>query len=282
MSCCKEYHDHDFDYNEHIKECLKLMDSTSSSSSSSSSSLDDINTIIQKDLHEKWNSFYNQHNTGNMYKDRTYIYKEFEEFLQTLNDNNDSDNNVILEIGSGYGSTAFPLIKQVNNIIKYIATDYSNVALDVMKNNPLYDESIIIREVWDINESLNEKSIIINYNVKIILCIFTLSAIVPSSHLKCLKNIASIMNNNTYFLFRDYAKYDSTMFRHKIKYTDNFYMRQDGTYAYYFDEDYLTSLVAAAGLTIIELKYATISSINRKKQSTLKRVFIHMVCILNI
>ena len=33
---------------------------------------------------------------------------------------------------------------------------------------------------------------------------------------------------------------------------------------------------------IDSLKYATISSINRKKQSTLKRVFIHMVCILNI
>jgi hypothetical protein len=59
-------------------------------------------------------------------------------------------------------------------------------------------------------------------------------------------------------------------------------MRQDGTYAYYFDEEYLTSLVNAAGLKIIEIKYATIASVNRKKQSTLKRVFLHMVCKLNI
>jgi len=54
-------------------------------------------------------------------------------------------------------------------------------------------------------------------------------------------------------------------------------MRQDETYCYYFDIDYLTNLAIAAGMTIIDIKVATISSVNRKKQSQLKRVFIHMV-----
>jgi hypothetical protein len=85
------------------------------------------------------------------------------------------------------------------------------------------------------------------------------------------------MDNSSVFLFRDYGMYDSTMFRHKIKLHDKFYMRQDETYCYYFDIDYLTNLAIEAGMTIIDIKVATISSVNRKKQSQLKRVFIHMV-----
>ena len=85
------------------------------------------------------------------------------------------------------------------------------------------------------------------------------------------------MNNNTIFLFRDYCIYDNTYFRHKIKFNDNFYMRKDGTYAYYFDINYLTDLINKAGMIIIDIKVATVYSINRKKQSKLKRVFIHLI-----
>ena len=53
--------------------------------------------------------------------------------------------------------------------------------------------------------------------------------------------------------------------------------RKDGTYAYYFDINYLTDLINKAGMIIIDSKVATVYSINRKKQSKLKRVFIHLI-----
>lgn len=209
-----------------------------------------------------------------MYKPRTYIYREFETHFQQLINKDD----VVLEIGAGYGSTAFPLIETLQHDITYIATDYSLSALEVMKAHKLYNPSRIITEVWDVVEPISSSSSIMKYNIpKVILCIFTLSAISPSNHFQSLLNIVNMMDDKSVFLFRDYGMYDSTMFRHKIKLHDKFYMRQDETYCYYFDIDYLTDLTKAVGLSIIDIKVATISSVNRKKQSQLKRVFIHMV-----
>jgi methyltransferase-like protein 6 len=55
--------------------------------------------------------------------------------------------------------------------------------------------------------------------------------------------------------------------------SDNFYVRQDGTRAYYFTVDELSQLWSSCGCDVIECKMCTVINKNRKKKLDMKRVF---------
>lgn len=67
--------------------------------------------------------------------------------------------------------------------------------------------------------------------------VFVLSAINPSQYEPVLKNIRRLLKPGGTVFFRDYAIYDHAMLRFKrdCKISDRFYVRQDGTFSYYFD-----------------------------------------------
>ncbi len=115
--------------------------------------------------------------------------------------------------------------------------------------------------------------------------IFVLSAISPENHFQCLEKIFSQMEHDSYFYFRDYARYDLAQVRlakrtdSKLK--DDFYLKTDGTRVYYFSEEYLRSLLEQAGFEILELgnHYRVIK--NKKEGLEMNRVWIQGICRKN-
>ncbi len=110
-----------------------------------------------------------------------------------------------------------------------------------------------------------------------VIATFVISAIHPSFHSTCFKNIFQICKPGGYLLFRDYAEHDMTMYRHSLRYGPRLFRRGDGTLAYYFTQHDIHELAEANGFTVVEIYYATVENINRKTKSSMKRVFLHAV-----
>lgn len=81
-------------------------------------------------------------------------------------------------------------------------------------------------------------------------------------------------------LFRDYAVGDLAQQRFEgkeaapQKIEENFYVRGDGTRAYYFSEEYLSSLMARHGFSMKECKVVEKVIENRKQRVEMKRLWI--------
>ena len=163
----------------------------------------------------KWNSFFETHNNGDFFKPRNYILNEFDVFLKIAMSNSMSKNDdvFILEIGSGYGCTLLPLIQQlyINNPLKsnlkFIATDYSPVALSILRNNKIYKDfeetknhDVLQTEVWDVTLPLTSSLQFITSSCTFVLSIFAISAIHPDHHINTFYNIASTMHSGGYLL----------------------------------------------------------------------------------
>lgn len=115
-----------------------------------------------------------------------------------------------------------------------------------------------------------------------LLCVFVLSAVLPEYHITALTNMRTCLKPGGSILFRDYAVYDMTMFRHPIRLSERLFQRhhihdgdnvtrdtgtdghEEGTLVYYFDIDYMRSIVEASGLHVSELEYATVINRNRR------------------
>uniref|UniRef100_A0A0L8I9U7 Methyltransferase-like protein n=1 Tax=Octopus bimaculoides TaxID=37653 RepID=A0A0L8I9U7_OCTBM len=77
-------------------------------------------------------------------------------------------------------------------------------------------------------------------------------------------------------LFRDYGLYDHAMLRfapgHKL--AENFYVRQDGTRAYYFSTEFIEHLLCDAGYDICQLHYVKRETVNKKEGLCVPRIFV--------
>ncbi|GFR91077.1 methyltransferase-like protein 6 [Elysia marginata] len=90
------------------------------------------------------------------------------------------------------------------------------------------------------------------------------------------KNIAQTLKPGGALLIRDYGLYDHAMLRfakgHKLG--DHFYVRQDGTRAYYFSLEKLSSVMEAAGLKMEKCTYIQRATINKKEGVNVPRIFV--------
>jgi methyltransferase-like protein 6 len=261
-----QYHDNDFDYQTWSQEAGKIH---------SLPSISNENTPVNE-KHD-WDSFFKKHNTGNFFKARNYLFAEFQKWLSLpeLHDKSKENSLTIVEVGSGHGCSMYPLIKILPQV-KYIATDYSIEALTILKENSNYNDSRIKTALWDVTVA-PDLDFLFKQPVDIVLCIFALSAVNPEYHIAALNHMAAVLKPNGVILFRDYGIHDMTMYRHTLRYSENLYLRNDKTLAYYFDIDYLRKIASICNLTIMELEYATVEVQNRKTKKSMKRVFIHAV-----
>lgn len=216
-----------------------------------------------------WELFFAYQRNGQAYHDRRYLAIEFEQWLSDVNCKSGS----LLEVGCGCGASILPLLSSYPQI-KFIGTDFSEIALEVFKQRENFDPKRITLRAWDAtipNEVMIE-------NVCCILCIFTMSAVCQEMHLTLLKNCADLLEPGGTILFRDYGVFDLTMFRHQTRCGDRYYRRKDGTAACYFTTDCIKELAESVGGLIIEqLAYVTVALQNRKNQHIMKRVFVHAV-----
>ncbi|CAI8032612.1 tRNA N(3)-methylcytidine methyltransferase METTL6 [Geodia barretti] len=191
-------------------------------------------TKFEREAKKSWDLFYKR-NTTHFFKDRHWITREFPELLQAISEVDDS-HPVLLEVGCGVGNALFPLLEE-NDALFVHACDFSPRAIEFVKSHPGYTEARCSAFVCDITEEPLSSRLREN-SVDIALMIFVLSAISPNNMIPALKNIFQVLKPGGSVLFRDYGLYDHAMLRfgrgHKI--SENFYVRQDGTRAYYFSE----------------------------------------------
>jgi len=110
---------------------------------------------------------------------------------------------------------------------------------------------------------------------------FVLSAIPPQSLLNVLIKLSNCLLPEGKILIRDYGRYDEAQLRFlgSSKLSENFYVRQDGTCAHFFDIEELKQLCDSIGLYTEEAYYIRRQFANRKQKIARYRVWIHMKLI---
>lgn len=73
------------------------------------------------------------------------------------------------------------------------------------------------------------------------------------------------------------CRYDEAQLRFNkgSKLGENFYVRQDGTQAYYFELEELRGLATQAGFEVEECEYIVRQYANRKERSARYRIWVH-------
>jgi len=216
-----------------------------------------IDSLVSERFNENperwWNKFY-QKNTANFFKNRKWLQQEFPILGQITQ--SDSPPTLILEVGAGAGNTAFPILEQNKNPnLKIHACDFSKKAVELIRNNPLFESPGIVgsidTSVWDVVSPVDADSGkaqlplgIEPETVDVVILIFIFSALAPKQWQQAIRNIWATLKPGGVVLFRDYGRGDLAQVRFKKgRYLDeNFYIRGDGTRVYFFDEDELRRL----------------------------------------
>ncbi|XP_062209848.1 uncharacterized protein LOC133911568 isoform X2 [Phragmites australis] len=203
----------------------------------------------ERDARRYWDIFYKRHE-GKFFKDRHYLDKEWGKYFE----GQDGENMVVLEVGCGAGNTIFPLLSTYPNIFVH-ACDFSPRAVDLVKKHKDFIPDQINAFVCDTtSEQLTEN--MEPSSADIITMIFMLSAVAPEKMPLVVQNVRNVLKHGGRVLFRDYAFGDLAQERLMSKgqqISENFYVRGDGTRAYYFSNEYLVDLFSKCGFTLEEI-----------------------------
>ncbi|UYV61565.1 METTL6, partial [Cordylochernes scorpioides] len=221
---------------------------------------------LEIEAKKNWDLFYKRNETR-FFKDRHWTNREFELDIN-LEDEEDSEvRPCLLEVGCGVGNFIFPLIEEGYKPFVY-ACDFSPRAIELVKviydgstylslvnmvqamiimhtkhdnhsvvqSNPLYDTQKCQAFVCDISQEDSLSQHIQPGTIALATLVFVLSALHPDKMAVALRNIHRVLRPRGRVCFRDYGLYDQAMLRFKPghKLSENFYVRQDGTRAYYF------------------------------------------------
>lgn len=218
-----------------------------------------------------WDQFYKR-NTIKFFKDRHWTTREFYELVEDKNFEK-KDKFTILELGCGVGNLVFPLLEEKSDM-EIFACDFSPRAIELMKENKLYDPKKLHLFVADITQ--DDLLTKIEVQVDIVTAVFVLSAIHPDNFVNTIKNIYRVLKPGGFVLIRDYGLYDMTQIRFKPghKISDNFYMRQDGTRSYFFKNNELRHLFLKENFEEIACSYIKSRTVNIKESVDVPRTFV--------
>lgn len=224
---------------------------------------------LEVDALKNWDLFYKR-NTTKFFKDRQWTMREFEE----LNVQSEDKNTVLLEVGCGVGNFIFPLLEKNPHLFAY-ACDFSPRAVQFVKEHASYQPDRCQAFQCDLTKDPLTNDIPAG-TVDLVSMIFVLSAIHPDKMTQTIKNIKTVIKPGGVVLLRDYGLYDHAMLRfgpgHKLQ--DQFYVRQDGTRAFYFTLDMLNQLFAEHGFRAKKSEYVYRSTVNKKGGIDVPRVFV--------
>ncbi|KAK9099390.1 hypothetical protein Syun_026435 [Stephania yunnanensis] len=231
----------------------------------------------EREAKKYWDIFYKRHQ-NKFFKDRHYLDKEW-----------GSTSKVVLEwlilcylmhlqVGCGAGNTIYPLIATYPDIFVH-ACDFSPRAVELVKSHEDFKLERVNAFVCDLTEDDLCKHILPS-SVDIVTMIFVLSAVAPEKMPLVLQNIRKILKPNGFVLLRDYATGDLAQERLTCKdqkICENFYVRGDGTRAFYFSEEYLTSLFVENGFDVGEMGLCCKQVENRSRELVMNRRWIQAV-----
>uniref|UniRef100_A0A8C4Q4E4 tRNA N(3)-cytidine methyltransferase n=1 Tax=Eptatretus burgeri TaxID=7764 RepID=A0A8C4Q4E4_EPTBU len=228
-------------------------------------------TRLEEDAQRNWDLFYKRNNT-HFFKDRHWTRKEFADLRAC--EQATGQRLVVLEAGCGVGNCLFPLLEEERDVFVY-ACDFSPRAISFVKENPLYDEGRCFAFRCDLtSEALTTNIPMATIHVATL--IFVLSSVHPEKMLNVLHNIFQVLHPDGKLLFRDYGMYDHAMMRFKPgrKLSENFYVRQDGTRAFFFSRELVAQLFNDAGFLEVSNEYVFGKTVNPKEGLEADRVFV--------
>lgn len=229
----------------------------------------------EREAAKNWDLFYKR-NTTNFFKDRHYLDKEFPEISEAPNDGRVF--RILMEFGCGVGNSFFPLLEKYQHLFVF-ACDFSKRAIELVQSNPEYHAERCNAFVCDLtsDQSLPVETL---GKVDIATMIFVLSAISPEKMLQTLVKVNSALRPGGVLVIRDYGRYDMAQLRFKPgnMISDSFYVRGDGTRAYYFTIEEISKLLKEAGFSVDNAEYHRKTIINRKQEKEMRRVWIQVKC----
>ncbi|XP_027624968.1 methyltransferase-like protein 6 [Tupaia chinensis] len=226
---------------------------------------------LEREAQKNWDLFYKR-NSINFFKDRHWTTREFEE-LRACREFEDQKLTV-LEAGCGVGNCLFPLLEEDRNIFAY-ACDFSPRAVEYVKQNPFYDtERCKVFQCDLTRDDLLDH--VPPASVDVVMLIFVLSAVHPDKMHLVLQNIYKVLRPGGAVLFRDYGVNDHAMLRFKARSRlgENFYVRQDGTRAYFFTDGFLARLFTDTGYEEVVNAYVSRETVNKREGLCVPRVFL--------
>ncbi|XP_042395619.1 uncharacterized methyltransferase C3H7.11-like isoform X1 [Zingiber officinale] len=220
-----------------------------------------------------WEDFYKRHH-DKFFKDRHYLEKDWGRFFCPSSDSEHKsvEPKTVLEVGCGVGNTLFPLLVSFPNVFVH-ACDFSPRAVALVKENGAFASDRLNTFVCDVTKD-ELSTTILPSSVDIVTMIFMLSAVSPINMPAVLQNVRTIIKPNGYVLFRDYAVGDFAQVKLANKgqmISENFFVRGDGTCAFYFSEDKLSDLFESNGFRNLDMNVYCKEIVNRSQNVVMER-----------
>ncbi|VDP22228.1 unnamed protein product [Heligmosomoides polygyrus] len=180
---------------------------------------------------------------------------------------------VFLEAGCGVGNMLFPL-KIAFPHFRLQAFDFSPRAVQMCAERAKQLEVDVETSLVDL--SVPSEASDFKEQADMATLIFVLSAIHPDKHAIAARNMCKYIKPGGSVVVRDYGVNDYAMIRfgRGAKLADRFYVRQDGTRAFYFCLEELVNLFEEAGFRCVHKEYLHRQTINHQKQLNVPRIFV--------
>ncbi|XP_029080580.1 methyltransferase-like protein 8 isoform X5 [Monodon monoceros] len=185
----------------------------------------------------------------------------------------------ILEVGCGAGNSVFPILNTLQNAPEFFlyCCDFASGAVELVKSHASYRAAqccAFVHDVCDDGLPYPFPDGILD----VILLVFVLSSIHPDRMQGVVNRLSKLLKPGGMLLFRDYGRYDKTQLRFKRGnghcLSENFYVRGDGTRAYFFTKGEVHDMFCKAGLNEKQNLVDRRLQVNRKKKVKMHRVWV--------
>lgn len=183
----------------------------------------------------------------------------------------------VLEVGCGAGNSVFPILNTLQNAPESFlyCCDFASSAVNLVKSHSSYRASqccAFVHDVCDDDSPYPFPDGILD----VVLLVFVLSSIHPDRMQGVVNRMFKLLKPGGMLLFRDYGRYDKTQLRFKTGHclSENFYVRGDGTRAYFFSKGEVHDMFYKAGLDEKQNLVDRRLQVNRKKQVKMHRVWV--------
>lgn len=228
-----------------------------------------------------WNEFYLRNGTR-FYKDRHWLKECATDGFPCLSFCSASS---VIEAGCGAANTMFPLL-QINPALRIYGFDFASSAVELVRQSALYDGHKCSVFQWDFSKDdlmtvpqSERPGLGVTDSVDYALCLFVLSAVPPDRHASAVRRLMQLLRPGGQLLFRDYCVTDlaAERFKERSRLDNGYFVRQDGTLSFFFDEQYLRHLMTGVGLRCVECRRIERKIVNRKEQKEMNRVWLQAV-----
>nr|XP_058909533.1 tRNA N(3)-methylcytidine methyltransferase METTL8, mitochondrial isoform X4 [Kogia breviceps] len=216
-----------------------------------------------------WDTFYKIHK-NKFFKDRNWLLREFPEILPFGQETEE-------KVGCGAGNSVFPILNTLQNAPEFFlyCCDFASGAVELVKSHTSYRAAqccAFVHDVCDDGLPYPFPDGILD----VILLVFVLSSIHPDRMQGVVNRLSKLLKPGGMLLFRDYGRYDKTQLRFKRGHclSENFYVRGDGTRAYFFTKGEVHDMFCKAGLNEKQNLVDRRLQVNRKKKVKMHRVWV--------